>query len=54
MVKDIKLYIVSKMTTDKQFASKTKGFVYLKVKDKLKSAKIENGKWQPTWKGDVD
>ena len=42
------------MTINKQLASKTKGLVCPKVKNKLKTIKMESEKWLPTWMGNVD
>ena len=45
MLEEIRLYIVRKITINRQLAFKTKGFLQPKVKVKFEIAKIESGKW---------
>ena len=54
MLEEIRLYIVNKMTTQRQILSKTKGNLCPRIYDKLKTTKKDSGKWLPTWMGDLD
>ena len=54
MLKGIRLYIVSKMTTERRILSKTEGNLCPRICDKLEIAKKDSGRWLAIWMGDPD